>query len=91
MIRSKWLICALASGIATFPGLWGRQSAPVTRPLQSAPLPGQTGANPTSEFTREADEVLAQMSQILVLPIKEPLKKDPPFQGGDSQLSDPRG
>ena len=31
------------------------------------------GSNP--DFLRAADEVLAQMSQILDLPIKEPLKK----------------
>jgi hypothetical protein len=33
------------------------------------------GAAPNLEFLRAADEVLAQMSQLLGLPIKEPLKK----------------
>jgi hypothetical protein len=43
-----------------------------------APVPGpSTPAPPTSspEFLRAADEVLAQMSKLLDLPIKEPLKK----------------
>jgi hypothetical protein len=41
------------------------------------PLPwaGQAAAAPNPEFLQAADEVLAQMSKILDLPIKEPLKK----------------
>jgi hypothetical protein len=38
-------------------------------PAQAPPL------NSTPEFLRSADEVLAEMSQVLDLPIKEPLKK----------------
>lgn len=39
------------------------------------PVPAQTGAVSSPEFLRAADEVLAQMSKLLDLPIKEPLKK----------------
>jgi len=39
------------------------------------PLPAQAVGSPSSDFLRAADEVLVQMSQILDLPIKEPLKK----------------
>jgi len=49
----------------------------------AAPAPGRTAeappakspATPNPEFLRAADEVLAQMSQLLHLPIKQPLKK----------------
>jgi len=50
----------------------GQQLAP--KPAEhAAPLQIRAGTNP--EFLKAADEVLAQMSQILHLPIKEPLKK----------------
>ena len=39
------------------------------------PVPAQAGAVSNPEFLRAADEVLAQMSKLLNLPIKEPLKK----------------
>jgi hypothetical protein len=42
-------------------------------PESAGPAPVKPGPNP--EFLRAADEVLAQMSAILHLPIKEPLKK----------------
>jgi uncharacterized protein YciW len=48
-------------------------------PKIAAPAPAPTaaqvpsGSNP--EFLKAADEVLAQMSQLLDLPIKEPLKR----------------
>lgn len=74
MNRSKWLVCALACGIAAFSCLWAQQTAPIPRSSPSAPQSNRA-VNPASDFTREADEVLAQMSQILDLPIKEPLKK----------------
>ncbi len=38
-------------------------------------ISSQTAAASTPEFIKAADEVLAQMSKILALPIKEPLKK----------------
>ena len=40
-----------------------------------APPPPQVAANSNPEFLKAADEVLSQMSQLLGLPIKEPLKK----------------
>jgi hypothetical protein len=45
----------------------------VTPPLASSPGQRDTPTDP--EFLKAADEVLAQMSQLLSLPIKEPLKK----------------
>jgi hypothetical protein len=45
----------------------------VAPPLPSTTAPAATPASP--EFLKEADEVLAQMSVLLSLPIKEPLKK----------------
>jgi len=51
----------------------------VSPPKSVTPLPlpalAQSGANSTPEFLKAADEVLAQMSALLDLPIKEPLKK----------------
>ncbi|MFZ3199788.1 MAG: hypothetical protein WA175_01420, partial [Candidatus Acidiferrales bacterium] len=40
-----------------------------------AKAPAQAAGSANPEFLRAADEVLAQMSQILDLPIKQPLKK----------------
>lgn len=40
-----------------------------------APAPAQVASPSNPEFLKAADEVLAQMSQLLDLPIKEPLKK----------------
>jgi hypothetical protein len=47
------------------------------KPFVSAPpkISSQTAPASTPEFIKAADEVLAQMSKILDLPIKEPLKK----------------
>jgi hypothetical protein len=45
----------------------------VAPPLPSASAPAATTANPA--FLRAADEVLAKMSELLSLPIKQPLKK----------------
>jgi hypothetical protein len=45
----------------------------VAPPLASSSAQADANSNP--EFLRAADEVLAQMSQLLSLPIKEPLKK----------------
>jgi hypothetical protein len=41
----------------------------------SSPAPAQVASPSNPEFLKAADEVLAQMSQLLDLPIKEPLKK----------------
>jgi hypothetical protein len=46
----------------------------VSSPPKSV-APAQAGAASTPEFLHAADEVLAQMSKLLDLPIKEPLKK----------------
>jgi hypothetical protein len=45
----------------------------VAPPLPAPPAPAASPANPA--FVKAADEVLAQMSEILSLPIKQPLKK----------------
>ena len=50
-----------------------RQTASPPAPIAPAPSPAGAPSNP--EFLRAADEVLAQMSQILGLPVKQPLKK----------------
>jgi hypothetical protein len=53
-----------------------RQSTPPPSPATSAPAPSaQAPAAPNADFAKAADEVLAQMSKILHLPIKQPLKK----------------
>ena len=49
-------------------------SATSVLPAPSAP-PAQVATPSNPEFLKAADEVLAQMSQLLDLPIKEPLKK----------------
>jgi hypothetical protein len=50
------------------------QAQQVGSPPKSV-APAQAGAASTPEFLHAADEVLAQMSKLLDLPIKEPLKK----------------
>jgi hypothetical protein len=50
------------------------QASPPATPALVAPG-GQVSPGSNTEFLRAADEVLAQMSQLLDLPIKEPLKK----------------
>jgi hypothetical protein len=58
-------------------GLEAQQASQPSKDITpAAPVPSSqapTGSNP--EFLRAADEVLKQMSQLLDLPIKEPLKK----------------
>jgi hypothetical protein len=64
-------------------GLSGQQSAaPVPAPpppgaatLAKEPSPADPPAASNADFIKAADEVLAQMSKLLDLPIKEPLKK----------------
>jgi len=63
---------------AAFAGLAAAQQAvspPKSVTPGSAPSSPQTGAASSPEFLKAADEVLAQMSKLLDLPIKEPLKK----------------
>jgi len=54
-----------------------RQSAPPSKPATTpaAASPDRTATSANDDFIKAADEVLSQMSQILHLPIKEPLKK----------------
>jgi hypothetical protein len=49
--------------------------APVAPDAVKPPTPPQVAPAPNAEFLQAADEVLQQMSQILHLPIREPLKK----------------
>ena len=60
------VVLAAILGLATVGSLVARAATPQS----AAPL-----VAPTPEFLHAADEVLAQMSVILHLPIKEPLKK----------------
>jgi hypothetical protein len=75
MKRLAGLLLVLAMGVAAA----ARQAASPPAPIAPVPAPGAppspaaAPSNPAS--LRAADEVLAQMSQILGLPIKEPLKK----------------
>jgi len=66
----KWLagLTLLIFGIAST----AQQMAP---PPASPAAPPQVHAATTPEFLKAADEVLGQMSEILHLPIKQPLKK----------------
>ena len=72
MKRFAVLLLAFSLGIAVA----ARQGASpkIAAPAQTPP-PAQVPATSNPEFLKAADEVLAQMSQILALPIKEPLKK----------------
>ena len=76
MKRFPFLAVSLAFGVALFAQ---QGSAPVQPPAPAKPdlaAPSTQvapGSNP--EFLHAADEVLGQMSQLLDLPIKEPLKK----------------
>jgi hypothetical protein len=51
------------------------QQAASPKIAASASVPAQVASPSNPEFLKAADEVLAQMSQLLDLPIKEPLKK----------------
>jgi hypothetical protein len=78
MKRLAVLLIILAFGFAAA----GRQSSPLRAPAAPVPPNSSNSTAPTpiapvpnAEFLHAADEVLAQMSEILHLPIKEPLKK----------------
>ena len=68
MARTQTLIAAFCFVIATTVSCWAR---PENRGVQDAATSGTADA----EFLREADEVLAEMSKLLSLPLKEPLKR----------------
>ena len=73
MKRLAGLLVVLALGGAAA----ARQGAPPTVPIapaSAAPAtPSPPATPPTPDFLHAADQVLAQMSQLLSLPIKEPL------------------
>jgi hypothetical protein len=79
MRRLTTLVFVLALGIVT--SAWHAASSQGAPPQASpnppaAAPPAQVPAKPANpEFIRAADEVLVQMSEILHLPIREPLKK----------------
>jgi hypothetical protein len=62
-------ICVLAAAIS------GAQQSVTPPAAVPAPAVPQVGATASADFIKAADEVLAQMSKLLDLPIKEPLKK----------------
>ncbi|HSY58719.1 MAG TPA: hypothetical protein VK795_04115 [Terriglobales bacterium] len=71
MKRFAGLICFC--GLAAFAvGAYQKASPPAAVPSPAVP---QAGAVTSADFIKAADEVLAQMSKILDLPIKQPLKK----------------
>ncbi len=65
-----------ASGFALIAAsaLISRQNAPPAKPIPP-PASAPVTATTTAEFLRTTDEVLAEMSKLLGMPIKEPLKK----------------
>jgi hypothetical protein len=71
--RSVALAVLLACGMA----FAAQRPAASLKSIAAAPpkISSQTAAASSPEFIKAADEVLAQMSKILSLPIKEPLKK----------------
>jgi hypothetical protein len=71
MKRFAGLLFVLACGVAVA----APQSAPPQNSTAPATPPSQAPPTSNPQFLRAADEVLAQMSQILHLPIKQPLKK----------------
>ena len=68
MAKMKTLIAAFCLVIAAGLSCWAQQP---NRPSDGVPGEGTASA----EFLHEADEVLAEMSRILSLPVKQPLKK----------------
>ncbi len=71
--RNIGLALLLACGVA----FAAQRPAVSFKPVASAQpkISSQTASASSPEFIKAADEVLAQMSRILALPIKEPLKK----------------
>jgi hypothetical protein len=71
MKRFVGLFCICA--LATFAAAAHQDASPPA--AVAAPAIPQAGASTSADFIKAADEVLAQMSKLLDLPIKEPLKK----------------
>ena len=72
MKRFAVLLLAFSIGLAV--AAQQAASPKIAAPAQTLP-PAQVPSTSNPEFLKAADEVLAQMSQILDLPVKEPLKK----------------
>ena len=68
MAKTQTFIAAFCLVIAAALSCWAQRES---GPGEEAPASGTA----TAEFLREADQVLAEMSKLLSLPIKEPLKK----------------
>jgi hypothetical protein len=75
MKRLAGLLVVLALGVVAAARQAASPPAPITPAPAPAAPPSPAVAPSNPEFLRAADEVLAQMSQILSLPIREPLKK----------------
>ncbi|HKS81800.1 MAG TPA: hypothetical protein VJR23_09875 [Candidatus Acidoferrales bacterium] len=67
-------LLGLFLGILVTPVALAQQAAPVP-PASTGSSTAPSSATSKADFIQAADEVLVQMSQILDLPIKEPLKK----------------
>ncbi|HXZ13137.1 MAG TPA: hypothetical protein VEG64_12165 [Candidatus Sulfotelmatobacter sp.] len=70
----RLLLIAFLAAAAVAASAHGRRVAPHLL-FRSSSSPEQTASKTGPEFLKAADEVLAQMSELLALPIKEPLKK----------------
>ncbi len=71
MKRLSFLFCIFALATSSI----GAQQAASPSAAAAAPAIPQAAPPTSAEFIKAADEVLAQMSKLLDLPIKEPLKK----------------
>lgn len=74
MLRAG-LIPILLFALACVSGVAAQTPAPGAAPPDANPPSKQAAPQSTEEFLSAADQVLAQMSQLLDLPIKHPLKK----------------
>jgi hypothetical protein len=75
MKRLAILLLVLELGGAAAARQEASPPAPIAPASPAPAAPSSPVATPNPEFLRAADDVLAQMSQILSLPIKQPLKK----------------
>lgn len=76
----KKLLAAICCGLLGASALVSQQTAPQQSPPQQNATPPKAPSkdvitNDTTDFLRTTDEVLADMSELLNMPIKEPLKK----------------
>ena len=71
---SAKLFAATGVALIAASALISQQNAPPAKPIPP-PATAPVTATTTAEFLRTTDEVLAEMSKLLGMPIKEPLKK----------------